>query len=103
MTPPGQDTNPSQVSPQQKLVRIYTAESTGTSTVKYLAQGDTSAEEIIIKLLVLLSQLCLCVTPDSHSFSYHVVNCLRYGVLPLKVHPDGEVHDLILKSTNTHH
>ena len=38
MTPPGQDTNPSQVSPQQKLVLVYTAELTGASQVKCLAQ-----------------------------------------------------------------
>ena len=38
---PGQDTNPSQFSPQQKLVLIYTAELTGASRVKCLAQGHT--------------------------------------------------------------
>ena len=42
MTPPGQDTNPSQVSSQQKLVLAYTAESTGASRVKCLAQGQTT-------------------------------------------------------------
>ena len=34
--PPGQDTNPSQVSPQQKLVLICTDESTGARRVKCL-------------------------------------------------------------------
>ena len=42
MTPPGQDTNTSQVNPQEKLVLIYTAESTGASRVKCLAQGQTT-------------------------------------------------------------
>ena len=42
MTPPGQDTNPSQVSPHQKLVLIYTAESIGAIRVKCLAQGHTT-------------------------------------------------------------
>ena len=42
MTPPGQGTDPSQFSPQQKLVLIYTAESTGASRVKCLAQGHNA-------------------------------------------------------------
>ena len=40
--PPGQNTNPSQVSPQKKLVLISTAESTGACGVKYLAQGHNA-------------------------------------------------------------
>ena len=40
--PPGPDTNPSQVSPQQKLVLVNTAESTGGSLVRCLAQGHTT-------------------------------------------------------------
>ena len=42
VTPPGEDTNPSQVSPQQKLVLIFTAESTGASRVKYPAPGHNA-------------------------------------------------------------
>ena len=42
MTPPGQDHNPSQVSSQQKLVLIYTAELTGASQAKCLTQGHTT-------------------------------------------------------------
>ena len=39
VTSPGQDTNPSQASSQQKLVLFYTAESTGTSRVKCPTEG----------------------------------------------------------------
>ena len=35
-TPPGQNTNPSQVSTQQKLTRSFTSESTGINRVKHL-------------------------------------------------------------------
>ena len=39
MTTPVHDNNPSQVSPKQKKVLFYNAESTGARQVKCLAQG----------------------------------------------------------------
>ena len=40
MTPPGLDTNQSLVSPEQMLVLVYPAESSGASGAKCLAQID---------------------------------------------------------------
>ena len=44
-------TNPSQVSSQQKLVLIYTAELTGASQVKYLAQRHNTVVKLGLELV----------------------------------------------------
>ena len=62
MTPPGQDTNPSQVSPQQKLVLICTAESTGVSRVKCLSQGHNTVLRPRFKLTPLVYESDMLAT-----------------------------------------